>query len=122
MFEPVLDPFHRPPGSARRGGDQHDIGKHALLDAEAAAGIRRRSQPQPIAGHLQRPRHHRMDAERPLEIREHIIAVLARIVFGDHAVGFDRRAGIARIANVDAIRCAAAANAAPDRRSETVGR
>ena len=101
MFEPVLDPFDRTPGGARRRGDQNDVGKDALLDAKAAAGIRRRAQPQPIARHLQRPRQHRMDAERPLEIGEHIVGVFAGVIVGDHAIGFDRRAGIARIADID---------------------
>ena len=77
MLQPVLDPFHRPARDARRDRHQHDVGKHALLDAEAAAGIRRRAQPQPVARHLQRARHHRMHAERPLEIREHVVGVLA---------------------------------------------
>ena len=107
MLEPVLDPFDRAPGRARCRGDQHDVGEDALLDAETAAGIRRRAQPQAIAGHFQRPRQHRMDAERALEIGEDIVSVFAGVVVGDHAIGFDRRAGIAGIADVDtdAMRC-----------------
>ena len=77
MLEPVLDPFHRPAGDARGDADQHDVGKHALLDAEAAAGIGRGAQRSRLPGHLQRARHHRMHAERPLEIREHVVGVLA---------------------------------------------
>ena len=44
----------------RRYGDQHDIGKYRLLDAEAAAGVPRRPQPKSVARDLQRPRHDRM--------------------------------------------------------------
>ena len=99
MLKPVLDPFHRPAGGARRDPHQHDIGKQALLHAEAAAGIRRRTQPETVARHLQRARHHRVQAERPHEIREHVIGVLGRVVFGDQPVGLDRRTGIARIAD-----------------------
>ena len=101
MLEPVLDPFHRPPAGSRGHAHQHDVREHALLDAEAAAGIGRRAQPEAIARHFQRARHHGMQTERPHEIREHVIGVLARIVFGDDPVGFHRRAGIARIADGD---------------------
>src|SRR4029077_7350210 len=80
----------------------NDIGKKALLDAETAAGIRWRAQPQPVAWNLQRPRQHRVDAERPLKIGQHVVRVFARLLIGDDAIGFDRRAGVARIANVDA--------------------
>ena len=83
MFEAVLDPFHRTAGRPRRHCHQHDIGEHALLDAEAAAGIGRRAQAQAIAPHFQRARHHRVQAERPHEIRQHVVGVLARVVFGD---------------------------------------
>ena len=81
MLDAVLDPFHRPAGSARGDAHQYDVGKHRLLDAEAAAGSRRRAQAQPIARHFQRPRHHRMQAERPLEIGQNIVGVLARFVW-----------------------------------------
>ncbi len=101
MFEPVLDPFHRTAGKLRGNADQHDIGKHRLLVAEAAAGIGRRTKAEAAARHFQRARHHRMQAERAHEIREHVIGVLARIVFGDDAAGLHRRAGIARIADGD---------------------
>ena len=102
MLEPILDPFDRPSRRPRGRGDQDDVGKNALLDAKAAAGIRWRAQPQAVARNLERPRHHRMDAEGTLEIGEHVVGVVARVIFGDHAIGFDRRAGIARVANVDA--------------------
>ena len=92
MLQPVFDPLHRPSGRARRGGDEHDVGKDRLLDAEAAARIRRRAQPQAIAGDLQRPGHHRMQAERALEIGEDVVGVLGGVVFGDDAIGLDRRA------------------------------
>ena len=101
MLEPVLDPFHRPARDARRDPHQRDVGEDALLHAEAAAGIRRHAQAQPVARHFQRARQHRMDAERPLEGGEHVVGVLARIVVGDQPVGFDRRAGVARIVDRD---------------------
>ena len=97
MLEPVLDPFHRAAGDARRDPHQRDVGEDALLHAETAAGIGRHAQPQPVARHFQRARQHRVDAERPLEGRQDIVGVLARIVVGDQPVGLDRRAGIARI-------------------------
>ena len=102
MLQPILDPFHRPVGDTRGDRDQDDVRKDRLLDAKAAAGIRRRPQPQPVARDLERPRHDRMQAERPLEIGEHVIGALARVVFGNDAVGLDRGAGIPRIAHVDA--------------------
>ena len=102
MLQAIFDPFHRPPGDPRRYGDQHDIGKYRLLDAEAAAGVPRRPQPKSVARDLQRPRHDRMQAERSLEIGQHVVGALCGIVFGDDAIGFDRRAGIARIADIDA--------------------
>jgi len=43
-----------------------------------------------------------MQAERPLEIGQHVVSALCGIVFGDDAIGFDRCAGIARIADIDA--------------------
>ena len=48
MLEPILDPFDRPSAHPRGDRDQHDIGEHALFDAEAAAGIGRRAQPETI--------------------------------------------------------------------------
>ena len=101
MFEPVLDPFYRPCGDAGGDGGENDIGKHALLDAEGAAGIGRRAQPHTVAGHVQGAGNHRMDRERTLKICRDVIGVLAWIVFRDDAVGFDRRAGIARIGDAD---------------------
>ena len=38
-----------------------------------------------------------MQTKWALEIGEHIVGVLAPIIFGDNAVGLNRRAGIARI-------------------------
>ena len=98
MLEPVLDPFHRPAGDA--GGDrgQHDIGKHRELDAEAAAGVGRDAQSQLRAGHAQRARHHRVGAERALEIRQHVVALVGRPVFRDDDVALHRGEGVARIA------------------------
>lgn len=101
MFEPVLDPFDRTLRDARGSSDQHDVWKHALLDAKAAAGIRRRAQPQAIALYFQRAGDHGVDAERTLKIGQHLIGILAGIVRGDDAIGLDRRAGVAGIANVD---------------------
>ena len=123
MLQPVLDPFHRPARDARRDPHQRDVGEDALLHAEAAAGVRRHAQAQPVARHFQRARQHRMDAERPLEGREHVVGVLARIVVGDQPVGFDRRAGVARIVDLhrNAMR-GATRTRLPDRRSGTSGR
>ena len=101
MLEPVLDPFHRPAGNTRRDAHQRDVGKDALLHAKAAAGIRRGTQPQPVARDFQRARKHRMDTERPLEGREHIVGVFARVIVGDQTVGLDRRAGVARIIDLN---------------------
>ena len=107
MLEPILDPFDRPAGHACRECDQHDIGEDALLDPEAAAGIGRRAQPQAIARHLERARDDRVNAEGALEIGRHVIGVEAGVVFRDHAIGLDRRAGVARIIHLDRepVRC-----------------
>ena len=70
-----------------------------MLDAKAAAGIRRGAQAETIARNFERARHHCMQAERPHEVRQHIVCVLGGIVFGKQAVGFDRGAGVARIAD-----------------------
>ncbi len=91
MLDAVLDPFHRPAGDFCRERDQHHIGKHRKFYAKTAAGIRRDAQPQFRPGDAQRARHHRMHGERALEIRQHIVAALGRIVLGDHDVTFDRR-------------------------------
>ncbi len=101
MLEPILDPFDRPAGDARGDADEHHVRHEALLDAEAAAGVGRRAQAQPIARHLERARHHRVQAERPHEIGEDVVGVFARVVRGDDPVGLDRRAGIARVADLD---------------------
>ena len=101
MLEPVLDPFDRSPGGARRRGDQNDVGENALLDPEAAAGVRRRAQPQTVARDPQGPRQDGVDAEGTLEIRQHVVGILAGVIFGDHAIGLDRRAGVTGIADVD---------------------
>ena len=99
MLQPVFDPLHRTPDEARGGGQHHSIGRNALLDAEAAAGVRGRPQAQTVARHLEGARHHGMYAERTLEVGENVEGILVGIVFGHDAVGFDRRAGIARIAD-----------------------
>ena len=80
MLDAVLDPFHRAAGDLRGERGQHHIGKHRELDAEAAAGVRRDAQPHLRARHAQRPRHHRMRAERTLEVRHAVVAVVGRIV------------------------------------------
>jgi hypothetical protein len=43
-----------------------------------------------------------MQTEGSLEIGEYVVHIFTGIVFGDNAVSFDRRAGVARVANVDA--------------------
>src|ERR1017187_2996902 len=101
MLKPIFDPLHRTAGDACSGGDQYNVRKHSLLDAEAAAGVRRRAQAQPVAGHLERARYHRVNAERPLKIGQDVESVFAWVVIRDDAVGFDRRAGIAGIADID---------------------
>ena len=101
MLEPVFHPFHRGAGLARRQPHQHHIGKHALLDAEAATGIRRRAQPQPIAGHVQRPRHHRMQRIGALKIGQNVVHTGGRLILAHHHIAFDRGAGVARKAHLD---------------------
>jgi len=122
MLQAILDPFHRPVGDTRGDRDQDDVRKDRLLDAKAAARIRRRPQPQPVARDLERPRHDRMQAERPLEIGEHVIGALARVVFGNDAVGLDRGRNSADSAR----RCECGARLSqtlvPARRSKTSAR
>ena len=101
MLQPVLDPFHRPAGKPGDGGHQHDIGRQALLDAEAAAGIGRGAQAQPVGRHAERGRHHRMQRERPLEGRRHLEGVGVRVPGGDQAETFDGRDGAARVGDLD---------------------
>ena len=96
MLDAVLDPFDRAAGDARGERHENDIGKHRKLYAETAAGIRRNAQAQFRPGNAQRARHHRMHGERPLEIRQHVVAALRRIVLRDHDVAFDRRKREAR--------------------------
>ena len=91
MLGAVLDPFHRAAGDLRRERGQHHIRKHRELDAEAAAGVRRNAKPHLRAGHAQRPRHHRMRAERSLEVRHAVVAVVGRIVRGDDDETLHRR-------------------------------
>ena len=43
-----------------------------------------------------------MQTEGSLEIGEYVVRIFTGIVFGDDAVRFDRRAGVARVADVDA--------------------
>jgi len=123
MLEPVLDPLDGSAGHASRHAHQHEIGKHALLDAETAARVWRRSQPEAVAGHFQRTRNDRVDAERSLEIRQDVVGVLVRVVAGDHAIGLDRRAGVARITYVDPRSDGRQRRRRPPgRRSETIAR
>ena len=107
VFEPVLHPLHWPAGDPGRRRDQHRIGGDALLDAEAATAVGRGAQAQAVARHLEGARHDGVDAERPLEVGEDVVAVLVGVVFGDDAVTFHRRAAVAGIA---------------DRHGEAVGR
>ena len=101
VLQPVLDPFHRPAGKPGDGGHQHDIGREPLLDAEAAAGIGRGAQAQPVGRHAERRRHHRMQRQRPLEGRRHLKGVGVRVPGGDQAETLDGRDGAARIAHLD---------------------
>src|SRR5271163_4984899 len=54
MLQTILDPLYWTPDYARRGANEDDIGEDALFDAEAAARVGWRSQPQAVAGYLQR--------------------------------------------------------------------
>ena len=92
MLQPVFNPFHRLSGELCGDAHQYDVREDRLLHTEAAAGIRRRAQAQTIARHFERARHHRMQTERPLEIGEHVVGIVRRVVFGNDAIGFDRRA------------------------------
>ena len=91
MLDPVLDPFHRPPRDARGNRHEHHVGKHRELDAETAAAVGRNARAKLRTGHAQRARHHRMRAERSLEIRQHVIAAVGRIELRDDDVAFHRR-------------------------------
>jgi len=107
VLEPALDPFDRPLGFARRQSQQHDIGEHGVLGAEAAARMRRRAKAQPIARDTERHCHDRVHRERALEIRGDFVGRLARQVFGDHDKAFERTGGISRVAggDQDSMRC-----------------
>ena len=100
MLQPILDPFHRASRLARGEEHRDDVGENGLLGAEAPTGILRAAQPQPRAGNPQRPRHHRMQRERALEVGQHVVAVVPE-VFGHDDEPLDRRARIARIAHRD---------------------
>src|SRR5262245_64142049 len=58
-----------------------------------------RTQAQAVSRNFQRARHNSMQAEWSHKIGEHVVSVFARVILGNEAVGFDWRAGIARIAN-----------------------
>ena len=100
MLESILDPFHRASRLARGEAHRDDVREDGLLDAEAATGIPRAAQPKSCARHPQRPRHHRMQRERTLEVGQHVVAVLPE-VFGHDDEPLDRGARIARIAHRD---------------------
>ena len=100
MLQPILDPFHRTSNLARGEAHRDDVREDGLFDAEAPTGIPRAAQPQPRAGNPQRPRHHRMQRERTLEVGQHVIAVVPE-VFGHDDEPLDRGARIARIAHRD---------------------
>ena len=95
MLQPVLDPFERHAEEPARGGEQHHIGVHPLLDAEAAAALRRGDQAQPVARHPERTAHQGVQDERPLEIGPDRVAVGRRLELRDRAVGLHRSRGIA---------------------------
>ena len=50
-------------------------------------------------GTLSAPRHHRVQRQRPLEVGEHVVGVLAGVVGCDQAQALDGGAGVARIAH-----------------------
>jgi hypothetical protein len=96
VLQAILDPFDRPP--RHTGCDAHQYDRHVenKLDPEGAAGVRRGAQAQAIARHAQRPCHHGVQGEGPLEVREDVIAVLLAEIFRDHRKSFHRRDGVAR--------------------------
>ena len=96
VLEAVLGPLYRYTHQARHRCDQHHVGIHRLLDAEAAARIRRRHDAQPVARHIQRTRHQGLQHERALEIRPDRIAIGMRLELRDHPVSLHRRGNRAR--------------------------
>ena len=96
VLQPVLDPFERDAEQPARRGEQHHVGIHPLLDAEAPAALRRGDQPQPVARHSERPAHQRVQDERPLEIRPDRVAVGRGLELRDRAIGLHRGRGVAR--------------------------
>ena len=99
VFEPVLDPLDRASGLPRSQRHGDDIGEDRLLDPEAPARIRRCPQPQPGPRHLERPRHDRVQHQRPLEVGEHVIAAVVGAVGRDQSEALDGGAGVARVAH-----------------------
>lgn len=89
--------FHRRARLTRCEAHQHDIGKHRLLHAEAAARIARRLVTQTIRRHIERHRHHGVQRKRTHEIRGDVVAFVARQILRDHHAAFDRRTRIARV-------------------------
>jgi hypothetical protein len=68
MLETVFDPFDRPPAHPRSHAHQHDRHVEHELYAECTAGMGGGPDAQAIARHPQRPRHHRVQRERALEV------------------------------------------------------
>ena len=101
MLKPVLNPFHGPASDARRHTHQNQVGEHTLLNAEAAAGVWRRAEPEAVAGYFEGACDHRVDAEGTLEARKDVVGILVGVVARDHPVSLEGRAGIAWVADVD---------------------
>ena len=97
MLETILHPFDRPTGTLRGDAHQDDIRKDRLLDAEAAAGIGRRSDSQLRALATQRLRHHRVNREWTLKIAENVVDALAGLVVGHNDIALERRLRVARV-------------------------
>ena len=101
VLHPVLRPAHRPAGRARREGKRHDVDEGGLLEPEASARVPRGAQAQARPRHPERPRHHRMQGVRPLEVRMDLVHAFAREPGrGDHDA-LDRGADVAGIPDLD---------------------
>ena len=69
VLHAVLRPAHGDAERARREADEHDVRKDRRLDAERAARVGRREQPQPVAAESEGGGRDAVQRERPLEVR-----------------------------------------------------
>ena len=101
VLHPVLRPAHRPAGRAGREGEGHDVDEGGLLDPEAPTRVPRRAKPQARPRHPERPRHHRVQGVRPLEVRMDLVDPFAGEPRRRHHDPLDRGADVPRIADLD---------------------